>query len=282
LFVSSGTQSNLLAMLSHCGRGEEYLVGDQYHIYVDEAGGPAVLGSLVSCVLETNELGALAPEQIRNAIKEDDPHYAITRLLCLENTVGGVAQSVESLRQLTATAKEGGLLCHLDGARLMNAAVALGVEASKIADSFDSVCMCLSKGLGAPVGSVLSGSKDFINRARRNRKLVGGGMRQAGILAAAGLYALEHNIARLAQDHAKAAQLAESLADIEQLKVTQHTNMVFIELSIDDQISFLEHMAKHDILIGAPAPVARLVAHLDTTEADIEKVAIVVRKYFHH
>lgn len=282
LFVSSGTQSNLIALLSHCGRGEEYLVGDKYHIYMDEAGGPCVLGSMVCCPLATDDNGGLSANQITQSVKEDDPHYAITKLLCLENTVWGRIQSVALMSELTDTARAAGLLCHLDGARVMNAATGLKVDPKEITHGFDSVCMCLSKGLGAPVGSVLCGSKEFIRRARRLRKLLGGGMRQAGVLAAGGLYALEHNIDRLADDHAKAERLALGLQGIQQLRVEQHSNMVFIEPKQSDQSSLMQHLQNHHILIGAPVPIARLVTHLDISEADIDKVVEVLRDFYHH
>ncbi len=281
LFVSSGTQSNLIALLSHCGRGDEYLVGDKYHIYMDEAGGPSVLGSMVCCPLVTDSNGALSANQITQSVKDDDPHYAITKLLCLENTVWGRVQSVASMTQLTNTARAAGLLCHLDGARIMNAAVGSKADPKEITQGFDSVSMCLSKGLGAPVGSVLCGSKAFIRRARRVRKLVGGGMRQAGVLAACGLYALEHNIVRLADDHAKAQRLVSGLQEIEQLRVEQHTNMVFVEPEERDRSSLMAHLQDHQILIGAPLPIARLVTHLDTSEADIDKVVDVLREFYH-
>lgn len=281
LFVSSGTQGNLIALLSHCGRGEEFLVGDKYHIYIDEAGGASALGSLVCCPLATDENGGLSPEQITQSIKEDDPHYAITKLLCLENTVWGRIQSLESMAELTTTAGAAGLLCHLDGARLMNAAVGLQVAPKELTYGFASVSMCLSKGLGAPVGSVLCGSAAFIKRARRIRKMLGGGMRQAGVLAACGLYALEHNIARLAEDHAKAVRLAAGLQDLPQLKVEQHSNMVFIEPEACHRAALMQHLQSHKILLGAPTPIARLVTHIDSSEADIDKVAQVLRDFYH-
>ena len=174
LFVSSGTQSNLIALLSHCGRGEEYLVGDKYHIYIDEAGGPSVLGSLVSCALATDVNGSLTADQITQSVKEDDPHYAITKLLCLENTVWGRIQSIALLTELTDAAKASGLSCHLDGARVMNAAVGLNVDPKEITCGFDSVSMCLSKGLGAPVGSVLCGSEVFYSARAQSQKATGG------------------------------------------------------------------------------------------------------------
>jgi len=201
LFLSSATQANLAAMLAHNARGEEILLGDQYHIFVAEAGGTSALGGIVMHPLPTDEFGGLALQQVLGAIKEDDPHHPVTRTLALENTVSGRVQDPVQHRQLIEAVREQGLKAHLDGARLMNAAVALNMPAADIVAPFDSVMLCLSKGLGAPVGAMLCGSAGFIGTARRLRKMLGGGMRQAGVLAACGLYALDNNIARLAADH---------------------------------------------------------------------------------
>jgi threonine aldolase len=201
LFVASGTQSNLVALLSHCQRGDELLVGDCYHVHRYEAGGVSVLGGVMMEAIGTDHRGLMTPSQITKAVKPDDPHCPISRLLCLENTISGHVHDVEVIAGLAKAGKDSGLGVHLDGARLMNAAVKLGVPAKQIVDSVDSVSLCLSKGLGTPAGSVLVGAHDFIARARRMRKLVGGGMRQVGILAAAGIYALDHHIDRLADDH---------------------------------------------------------------------------------
>ncbi len=272
LFVSSGTQSNLIAMLSHCQRGEEVITGDEYHVSVAEARGASVLGGIALCPLQTDGNGGLQPAQVSMAIKPDDTHYPISRLLCLENTVSGNVQSPEKIKLLCEVARAGGLSLHLDGARLMNASVALGVPAADLVNPFDSISLCLSKGLGAPVGSVLCGSSDFIQIARRNRKLLGGGMRQAGILAACGLYALEYNINRLVEDHTNAQTLAAGLSAIDGLKVRQQTNMVFVELPDDHATKLQAHLTEQAIVISAAYPYLRLVTHLDVSSSDIERV----------
>ena len=211
LFVPSGTMSNLLGLMAHCERGEEYIVGQQAHTYKYEAGGAAVLGSIQPQPLDVQADGSLDLAQVAAAIKPDDFHFARTRLLALENTMQGKVLPLSYLAQARAFTREHGLALHLDGARLYNAAVKLSVDAREITQHFDSVSVCLSKGLGAPVGSVLCGSPELIAKARRLRKMVGGGMRQAGILAAAGLYALDNNVQRLADDHANAHYLADGL-----------------------------------------------------------------------
>ncbi|MFT5658814.1 MAG: threonine aldolase [Gammaproteobacteria bacterium] len=279
LFTSSGTMSNLIAVLGHCGRGDELIVGDDYHIYIDEAGGPSVLGGIAVCPLPTDDNGGLTVAQIASAIKEDDIHSPISRLLCLENTVHGSVQSPDQIKALVECARASGLSAHLDGARLMNAAIELGVTPESLAAPFDTVSLCLSKGLGAPVGTVLSGTKAFINRARRNRKLLGGGMRQAGILAAAGSYALEHNVERLAQDHAHARMLAKGLSAIDQLEVTQYTNMVFITPKNGGQQKLQAYLTEHGIVISAGVPSIRLVTHLDVNQDDVEYIIKVMTQY---
>jgi threonine aldolase len=229
LFLSSATQANLVAMLVHNARGEEILLGDQYHIYVAEAGGTSALGGIVMDPLPTDETGGLSVEQVLAAIKEDDPHCPVTRTLALENTVSGRVQDPGHHRRLADAVRALGLKVHLDGARLMNAAVALEMPVAEVVAPFDSVMLCLSKGLGAPVGAMLCGTVDFIKSARRLRKMLGGGMRQAGVLAACGLYALEYNVMRLADDHERARQLAEGIQSGGNLKAAHYTNMVFIE-----------------------------------------------------
>jgi len=273
LYVASGTQSNLLALLAHCQRGEEYIAGETYHSYAEEGGGASVLGGIAVHPLAIDARGAITPEQVESAIKPDDFHYPVTRLVCLENTVSGHVQPLEQHRAIAAVARRHGLSVHLDGARLMNAAVALGRPAAEVADCADSVSLCLSKGLGAPVGSVLSGPKDFIARARRSRKMLGGGMRQAGILAAAGLYALDHHIDRLAEDHANAKRLAEGLAACKGLEVdAPETNMVFIAPAEEDLEPLRAHLATRGIIIAAQRPKTRLVTHLDVTPGDVDRV----------
>jgi threonine aldolase len=280
IFVSSGTMSNLIAVLGHCGRGDELIVGDDYHIYVDEAGGPSVLGGVAMCPLPTDDKGSLTLGQIESAIKEDDIHCPISRLLCLENTVHGCAQPADHIQSLVEAARAAGLSTHLDGARFMNASIALGVTPKKLAAPFDTVSLCLSKGLGAPVGSVLCGAEAFIKRARRNRKLLGGGMRQAGILAAAGSYALSNNIERLADDHAHAKMLSEGLSAINQLNVRQETNMVFITPINGGQAELQAHLSEQGIVISAGVPSIRLVTHLDISMADIEYLIDVMVNYY--
>ncbi|MEW6568440.1 MAG: low-specificity L-threonine aldolase [Chloroflexota bacterium] len=237
LFVPSGTMGNLAAVLSHCGRGDEIILGDLAHTFLYEAGGVAALGGVHPRPIPDQPDGTLALDAIEAAIRPDDPHFPVTRLICLENThnrCGGVALSAEYTSAVGDLARRHGLRLHLDGARIFNAAAALGVEAKALAEPADSVTFCLSKALCAPVGSVLCGRREFIGRARRVRKQLGGGMRQAGVLAAAGIVALETMVQRLAEDHARARTLAEGLAAIPGVQLdpgTPHTNMVFFNLA---------------------------------------------------
>jgi len=280
LFLSSATQANLVAMLAHNARGEEIILGDQYHIFTSEAGGTSALGGIVMHPLPTDESGGLSLEQVLGAIKEDDPHLPITRTLALENTVSGRVQDPAQHRRLADAVREQGLRVHLDGARLMNAAVALNMSAADIVAPFDSVMLCLSKGLGAPVGAMLCGSAAFIKTARRLRKQLGGGMRQAGVLAACGLYALDNNIARLADDHDRARQLAEGIGSIGRLPVECFTNMVFIEPQEKDLEPLRVHLQERRILIGQQNPPIRLVAHLDIDDAGIDRVISAIQSYY--
>lgn len=280
LFVPSGTQSNLVALLTHCARGDEYIVGQQAHTYKYEGGGAAVLGGIQPQPLEFEVDGTLALDKVRAAIKARDDHFARTRLLCLENTVHGKVLPLDYLAAARAFATEHGLALHLDGARVFNAAVKLGVELDAITRHFDTVSICLSKGLGAPIGSVLCGSRDFIERARRWRKVTGGGMRQAGILAAAGIHALEHHVARLAEDHANAAALAEGLGAIAGLGVQPvQTNMVFVTLPATAQSALVAHLRRAGVIISAGNPL-RLVTHLDISATDVTTVIQAFRSYF--
>ncbi len=280
LFTSSATQANLIAMLVHNARGEEVLVGDCYHVFVYEAGGASTLGGVVMHPLPTAADGSLTREQVLGAIKEDDPHHPITRSLSLENPVSGRVQDPARHRELVEAVRELGLRAHLDGARLMNAAVATGLTAAEIAAPFDSVMLCLSKGLGAPVGALLCGPAAFIERARRQRKQLGGGMRQAGVLAACGLYALEHNVERLADDHARAARLAEALGEIDGLPVRVETNMVFVEPAVDEVAALRAHLEARGVLIGRQDPPLRLVTHLDVDDAGIERAIDAFRSFY--
>lgn len=277
LFVPSGTMSNLLGLLAHCERGDEYLVGQQAHTYKYEGGGAAVLGSIQPQPIEMAADGSLDLDLVRSYIKADDFHFARTRLLALENTMHGKVLPLTYLAAARAFTREHGLALHLDGARLYNAAVKLGVPAREISQHFDSVSVCLSKGLGAPVGSVLCGDAALIAKARRWRKVVGGGMRQAGILAAAGLHALDHQVERLAEDHAHAAQLGTALAELGYQVEPVQTNMVYLALG-DAAPDLQAFLAERDIRIS-PAPRLRLVTHLDVSAADIEAVIAAFATY---
>lgn len=285
LFVSSGTQGNLLSILTHCQRGEEYIAGSHSHAYLEEAGGGAVLASVQPQPIENQDDGTLDLEAVKAAIKPDDFHMAISRLLCLENTFFGTPLSMDYLHDAKTLAQSHGLRFHLDGARVFNAAVRLGVEASEIGGQFDSVSACLSKGLGAPVGSILAGSREFVARARRWRKMVGGGTRQAGVLAAAGIHALDHHVDRLVEDHDLAALLAEELQSIEELTVRpakMRTNMVFVSLQADKFGGLADHMRKQGILLTVEGNPIRIVTHLDIREQDIHNLVDAFKIYFQH
>jgi len=282
LFVCSGTQSNLLALLSHCERGDEYIVGQQGHTYKYEGGGAAVLGSIQPQPLDYEPDGSLELARVEAAIKPDDPHFAKTRLLCLENTQAGKVLSLDYLRRAGEFAAAKGLGLHLDGARIFNAAVALGVAVTEISRQFDSVSVCLSKGLGAPVGSMLCGSRGLIAKARRWRKVLGGGMRQAGVLAAAGIYALEHNVERLAEDHENARALAEGLAPIDEVRVAPggaQTNMLYITIEPRRSERLREYLKGRGILVSGQGTI-RLVTHLDVDRSDIERFIRTVKEFF--
>ena len=276
LFVSSGTQANLIAILTHAGRGDEYITGAHYHSYFYEAGGAAALGGVVPCTLPVDGRGRLDSDDLLNAIKPNDPHHPVSRLLCLENTVNGQVQPLAHLTALCAIAQQHEMVTHLDGARLMNAAIASQTPASQIVSSFDSVSLCLSKGLGAPAGSLLCGDTEFIIRARRWRKMLGGGMRQAGVLAAAGLYALEHNIERLAEDHATALHLAEKLEAIDGVRVDLDkvdTNMIYMYLPEDKQPGLPAYLRAKNIIISPAKKGFRLVLHKDIPAQEASRLA---------
>lgn len=270
LFVPTGTMSNLLGLMAHCGRGDEYIVGQQAHTYKYEGGGAAVLGSIQPQPIDGEPDGSLDLAKVEAAIKQDDFHFARTRLLALENTMQGKVLPLSYLAAAREMTRRRGLALHLDGARLYNAAVKLGVDAREITRHFDSVSVCLSKGLGAPVGSVLCGDAELIGRARRLRKMVGGGMRQAGGLAAAALYALDHQVERLAEDHANAESLGRSLSELGYSIEPVQTNMVYV--GIGEQAGALgEHLAERGIRVS-PAARLRLVTHLDVKSADIPRI----------
>jgi len=284
LFVASGTMGNLVAILSHCQRGDEAIVGSKSHVFLHEAGGLSVLGAVHSYQLPNQSDGSLALEDIRDAIRSDDPHEPVTRLVCLENTHngrGGVYQTPEYTRQAAEFAHERGLTIHLDGARLFNAAVAQGVSAKDLSGPVDSVTFCLSKGLCAPVGSVLCGSREFIKRAHRIRKMLGGGMRQAGILAAAGIVALETMIERLTEDHVRAKKLAAGLKQVPGLAVdAPATNMVFLSLKPEVGFSAEEVVQKlkaRGVLAGTGERQFRLVTHYWVDDAGVEKTLAAFR-----
>ena len=282
LLVSSGTQGNLLALLTHCGRGDEYICGQEAHNYRTEGGGAAVLGGIQPQPIEVEADGTLDLDQVAGAIKPDDFHYARTRLLSLENTISGKVLPLEYMRAARDLCDRHGLALHLDGARVCNAAVALGVEPAGIASIFDSVSICLSKGLGAPAGSLLVGSREFIAEARRWRKVVGGGMRQVGFIAAAGIHALDHHVERLETDHANARQLADGLARIDGIDVDHNavqTNMVFANVAPTRLEAFAAHCERHGVLVRLRNP-NRMVTHLDIDSAGIDRAIDVMSGFF--
>lgn len=280
LFVPSGTMGNLLALLVHCQRGDEAIVGDKSHIYMNEAGGMAALGGIHPHPVKNQADGTLALEDIRASIQFEDVHHTISRLICIENTqnvCGGIPLTAEYTAQVGKLAKENNLLFHIDGARIFNAAAALNVDVKDLTAPADSVMFCLSKGLVAPVGSMLVGTKKFINRARHLRKMLGGGMRQAGVLAAAGLISLEKMIGRLGQDHVRAKNLFEGLKQVKGLKLeaSPASNMIYFDLA--DRITLtenqiIEEMKKYDVLVDWAGPRRfRLVTHYWVDDAGVEK-----------
>ncbi|HEY6598851.1 MAG TPA: low-specificity L-threonine aldolase [Pseudomonadales bacterium] len=277
LFVPSGTMSNLTALLTHCGRGDEYIAGQQAHTYKFEGGGAAAFGGIQPQPLAFRSDGTLDLDEIAAAIKPDDVHFAKTRLVCLENTLAGTPLPLEYLPKVRALCDARGLALHLDGARIFNAAIAQNLEVTKLTSGCDSVSVCLSKGLGAPAGSVLCGAPEFIRRARRWRKMLGGGMRQAGVIAAAGIYALTEHVSRLTQDHARAQQLADALdrLDVFAGRVRCATNMVFVDLEPDELARLTAFLAQQQIRIRGP----RWVLHLDVDDAGLQRVLDATRRF---
>ncbi|MFT3711311.1 MAG: low-specificity L-threonine aldolase [Archangium sp.] len=270
LFFPSGTQCNLAALMTHCARGDEYLVGQQAHTYVHEGGGAAVLGGIQPQPLENEPDGTFALTRIEGAIKPMDDHYARTKLLALENTFGGRVMPQKWVEDACALAKRHGLARHLDGARLFNAAVKQKVEARELVRSFESVSVCLSKGLGTPAGSVLVGERGFIREARRWRKVLGGTMRQVGVLAAAGLYALEHHVARLEEDHRHATRLAAGLRGVPGLTVHEpDTNIVWVDVEHPLSARLVTALAERGVLATGGRRV-RFVTHLDVNARQID------------
>ena len=282
LFVPTGTQSNLVGLMAHCERGDEYIVGADAHTYRWEGGGAAVLGSIQPQPIPQEGDGTLPLDKVAAAIKPIDPHFPRTKILALENTWWGRALPLDYLAAARELTRERGLALHLDGARLFNAAVACGVPAREIAKYFDSVSVCLSKGLGAPVGSVLVGSAALIDKARRWRKVAGGGWRQAGLLAAACQHALDHHVERLADDHVRAERLADGLGAIPNVKLLgQHTNMVYVDVPAERLRELDVHLRAREIRIGIGyTPTLRLVTHLDVDDEGVARVVAAFEAFF--
>jgi len=281
LFLPSGTQSNLCALLSHCERGDEFIVGQTAHTYKYEGGGAAVLGSIQPQPLDFSADGTLDLEQVEAAVKPDNPHFAKTRLLCLENTQSGKVLPLDYLADARKLTDRLGLGLHLDGARVFNAAVKLNVPVSDISRHFDSVSVCLSKGLCAPVGSLLCGNRALIDKARRWRKMLGGGMRQAGVLAAAGYFALTEQVGPLQQDHDNAQSLAMALKAIPALEVEPEavqTNMVFAGLAEGSLETVVAKMRSEGVLVQASFGILRLVTHFDFSADQIDAVVKAFRR----
>ena len=282
LLVASGTQGNLLSLLTHCGRGDEYICGQQAHNYRSEGGGAAVLGGIQPQPIEVEADGTLDLERVAAAIKPDDLHYARTRVLSLENTISGKVLPLAYMHAARDLCNRHDIVLHLDGARVCNAAVALGVAPADITSIFDSVSICLSKGLGAPAGTLIVGTREFIAEARRWRKVVGGGMRQVGFIAAAGIHALEHHVDRLRTDHDNARRLADGLARIDGIDVGHNavqTNILFAEIAAERLEDFDAHCARHRVLIGARSPI-RMVTHLDVDSEGVDRAIGVISKFF--
>ena len=280
LFAPTGTQSNLIGLLTHCGRGDEYIVGQDAHTYKYEGGGAAVLGSIQPQPIANQPDGTIAIADIERAIKPDDAHFARTRLISLENTIGGKTLPSAYLGSVKALAKERGLSLQLAGARIFNAAGGTVANARALVDGFDTVSVCLSKGLGTPAGSVLCGSRAHIGAAHRWRKMLGGGMRQAGVLAAAGIYALDHNIERLADDHRNAARLAEGLGQIAALRVeAPQTNIVFVHIPAECLHALRVHLDAKGIKVTLN-PRTRFVCHLDVDEPMVDATIAAFDAFF--
>lgn len=279
LLFPSGTQSNLAAVMAHCARGEEVIVGHEAHTYRYEAGGMAVLGSIQPHPLVNQPDGSLDLAEIEAAIKPDDSHFAITRLVAVENTIGGKALPREYLANVVELARRRNLSTHLDGARVFNAAMKLGSPVDRLCEGFDTVSVCLSKGLGAPAGTVLVGRREIIRRAHRVRKMLGGAMRQVGILAAAGMFALEHNVDRLVEDHANAERLARGLADLGLRVEPVQTNMVFVHIPPASVSQLKAHLNAQGV-VTIPSPRMRLVTHLDVDAAGIDRTVQAFAGFF--
>jgi len=280
LFLPTGTQANLVALLTHCQRGEEYIVGQKAHNYLFEAGGAAVLGSIQPQPIDAAADGTLPLDVVASVIKPDDVHFARTKLLCIENTHNGKVLPLDYLQQAWVFTREKGLALHVDGARIMNATVALNVPLSTLTQYCDTLTICLSKGLGAPIGSLLCGSAEYIKQARRWRKMVGGGMRQAGILAEAARYALLNNVERLREDHDNAQWLANELSAIgvEVMAPGAQTNMLFLKVPAHEAAQLGGWMKERGVLMSA-GPVTRIVTHLDVSRSDLEKLVSLWKEF---
>ena len=276
LFLPTGTQSNLTALLTHCQRGDEYIVGQEAHTFKYEGGGAAVLGSIQPQPINFELDGSLAIESIKSAIKPEDNHFARTKLICLENTQAGKALDLNYIANIRLLCNDYKLLLHLDGARFFNACVAEGLNPETLASNFDSVSICLSKGLGAPVGSLLVGSEDFIYKARRWRKVLGGGMRQAGIVAAGGLFALKYNRERLVEDHLKAERAFEAIIEkFGENSASLATNMVHVNLSGTKYTEFVAYLKNHEVVLGSP----RFVFHMGISESDLDRLIELISSF---
>ena len=286
LFVTSGTQGNLVSMLAHCGRGDEVLVGDRSHIFSSEAGGASVLGGLFLYPIKTDRFGFLEPDLIRAATKPQDYHVPPTKLLCIENThnqCSGQPLTADQVRAMADAGREGGMSVHIDGARIFNAAISLGVDVAELVEPADSATFCLSKGLSCPIGSVVVGSADFIDRARRWRKMLGAGMRQVGVIAAAGSYALDNMVERLAEDHDNAKRLAEGLAEIDGISVdpdTIRSNIVFFNIPPGSGAAISAGLKERGVLVNAGDPVMRMVTHYGISSEDIDYTLVSLRESF--
>ncbi|MBT5574660.1 low-specificity L-threonine aldolase [Alphaproteobacteria bacterium] len=291
LFLPSGTQSNLIAILTHCQRGEELITGKGYHVYAWEGGGASALGGVVVNPLMTDERGSINLDELKISIKTGSGHEPPSKLLSLENTYCGMVQPIEALKMLTQIAREHNLSTHLDGARLANAVAKTNNSFAEYGSMFDSISICLSKGLGAPVGSVLVGGPNFIDRARRQRKQLGGGMRQSGILAAAALYAIENNVSRLSEDHQNAIYLAQELEKNSLFQVRNNlidTNIVYADIQPDIADAMHLHISSNQLKVNFPEPVIindkiwfrfRFVMHLDINKEDIEKLTASINSF---
>jgi threonine aldolase len=285
LFFPTGTQSNLSAILSHCQRGDEVLIGREYHTNVYEAHGASVLGGVGICTIDTNHRGSVSVEDMLAQIKADDPHFGITKLLCLENTVSGRVQPQSQIDELSDAAHAHGLKVHLDGARLFNAHIHSGLSLKDLCYSLDSISICLSKGLGTPAGSLLVGDQETIRKAKRLRKILGGGMRQVGVLAACGMYALQNNVIRLQEDHDNACRLTQGLSECKGLQVgidEAQTNMTFFHCPQEHREGLQAFLLENNILVHSLSSASRLVCHLDISKADVDFTIQVFQHYFNN